>query len=95
MEEDIKNIDREELELSKEAAKLIIEGEDDLFEIVEQSIIDRNKYGSITKIIAKRVSDEKYFESTFMDHPDIDPFDYEDPVFVQVFPKKKTVVIYE
>lgn len=92
--------DREKLVLPKQDAIDILDGEDDVFEIIEDVISGKSRWSIIHKLIIKRKSDSKFFKGCYRvgatESQEESPWEYEDNVeFFEGFPVEKTVIVYE
>jgi hypothetical protein len=92
--------DREKLALPKQDAIDILDGEDDVFEIIEDVISGKSRWCDIHKLIIKRKSDSKFFKGSYRvgatESQDEGPWEYEKTVeFSEVFPVEKTIIVYE
>lgn len=93
------NIEREKLNITKQQAREIIWGDSAEFEIISDDIIDNSRWSIIHEIVVKRIIDGKFFRDHYQrgstEQQDESPYEYSEPDFREVFPKLKTITIYE
>ena len=86
-------MEKEKLILSKEEARNIAYGDTLLFNEILNNIEDTSRWTEHHRIVVQRVSDNKYFESYYSqgltEAQDQKAYEYDDPVFYEVF---KTIV---
>jgi hypothetical protein len=90
---------REKLELTRfEALDILNEVSND-YEIVSNTIDDRDRWTVTYCLIIKRLSDGKFFRDYYRtgatESQDEGPWEYEIPSFVEVRPVAKTITVYE
>jgi hypothetical protein len=92
-------MEREKLVLTKEEAKDIVYGDSEGYEEVENKIYTTTRWSEHHKIVVKRISDGKFFSDIYAqgktESQDESPYDYSDPIFTEVFPVEKTIIVYE
>ena len=92
-------MEREKLTLTKEQAREIAWGDDPNLEIISERIIGRRRWSVDYEVIVKRCSDGKLFRDKYSvgatEGQDERPWEYTEPDFREVFPKEKTIVVYE
>lgn len=91
---------RDKLEISaQDAKKLLYDGENDEYEIINITILYNSRWTIYKKIVIKRKSDGKFFADQYgegaTETQDEEAWDYAEPNFTEVFPVEKTVIVYE
>jgi len=91
---------RETIKFDKETACIILDGDDDNYKIIENEIISTGRWTINYRLIIKRLSDGKFFKSTYRvgatESQDESAWEYDDEVtFTEVFPVEKTYISYE
>ena len=90
---------KEKLELTPEKAREIIFGDDIDFDVIEDKIYSTSRWSLHYKVIVKRISDGKFFLSKYSkgatEGQEERPYEYNKPVFEEVFPVEKTITVYE
>lgn len=91
-------MEKEILKLTRQEGQDIIWEENDDFEIIEKSIVDRGLWTIRYKCIVRR-NDGKYFKTFYQvgatESQDEGPFEYTYPIFTEVIPVQKTITVYE
>ncbi len=89
---------REKLELTKEQARELIWEDTEGFTVISDEMTSQSRWSIHHCVVVKREADGKYFEGTYSkgatENQDESPFEYEEPNFLQVWPKEKTVIEY-
>lgn len=87
---------REELNLTEEEAREIVYRDSEYFDVILDTITDTelDRWSTYHEIIVKRIDDNKYFRSTYS-VGDEAPYENEHPLFTEVFPVEKTIIVYE
>lgn len=92
-------MNREKLNLTKEQARDIINGDDSNFITIESKIVGESRWSVVIEIVVQRKSDGKYFQDAYRrgatEMQDESPYDYSEPEFEEVFPVTKTYIAYE
>lgn len=91
---------REKLELTGQDARYILwEEKSDEYEIVRKELTDTSRWSVHYELIIKRKSDGKLFRDYYSvgatESQDEQPWEYDEPNFIEVFPVEKTVIVYE
>jgi len=90
---------KEQLKLTAEEAREIIWGDSDEFKVVSDTITGLSRWSVKHKLIIQRLSDNKFFASNYSrgatEIQDEQPYEYGDPVFEEVFPVEKNIIVYE
>ncbi len=90
---------REELVLTSDEARRILDRRNKDFEIISDQIIDNSRWSINFKLVIKRLSDNKYFSNIYSvgatECQDERPWENMDANFQEVFPVEKIMVIYE
>jgi hypothetical protein len=86
------------IDISVERARNIIDNGAEGFALVQQEIINHNKHYVVYRAVFKRVTDGKFFATTYrqggtMMKEDL-AFEYENPIFREVFPQEVTIIKY-
>ena len=86
------------IDISVERARNIIDNGAEGFALVQQEIINHNKHYVVYRAVFKRVADGKFFATMYreggtMAKEDL-AFEYEDPIFREVFPQEVTFIKY-
>jgi hypothetical protein len=91
--------ERETVTFSKEVARELEYGSDTRFEVVENILYGHSRWSLQYRMTIKRKLDGRYFQSTYSrgatEAQYEQPFEYSDPVFSEVFPVEKSVIVYE
>ena len=92
-------MEREKLKLTGEQARTILWSDDCNFEVVSDDIIGKSRWSIQHEIVIKRLSDGRFFKDNYSkaatENQDESPWEYTEPDFTEVFPKEKTIIIYE
>ncbi len=93
-------MEKQTLTLTREQAIDILCGDSVGFEIIQDDIIDQGRWTTGYVLIIKRENDGlfflSYYEKGSTEYQDNGPWEGQDEVeFIQVFPKEKTITIYE
>lgn len=90
---------REKLELTiKEAQSIIWEDHED-FEIISDEIYDTRRWVSAHKVIVKNTKTGKFYRSCYekglTEQQDQSAYEYDEPIFTEVFQVEKIITVYE
>lgn len=89
---------REKLTVSKDAAYEMAYGYDTNFERISKEITEQTRWSTCFRVILKRKSDGKFFESFYSkgstESQEQHAYEYDEPVFTEVFPEKVEVIQY-
>lgn len=82
-----------------EDANAIVYGDHEDFNVIDEIIDSVHRCSYFTTVIVQQISTGNYFTSHYsqgstemIDHH---PYEYDEPVFTQVFPVEKTIIVYE
>lgn len=91
--------EREKLNLTKEQAGDLINGDLEGFKVISDKIVGHRRWSVDHYVIVERESDGKFFGGHYSvgatESQWERPFEYDEPKFNQVFKKEKTIVVYE
>ncbi len=91
-------MEREILKFSKEEGRNIVYNDYPDFLIVEKFVESTSRWSTYYRIIVKRKSDGKFFESAYSEGStemqDESPYEYSDAEFSEVVPLQKTITYY-
>ena len=90
---------RETLKLTPEQGRNIVYRDNSNFEVILEEIVDTSRWSVHYRIIVRRKSDDKFFESYFScgatEMQDEQPYEYDDEaIFDEVKPVKKIITDY-
>jgi hypothetical protein len=90
---------KETLTLTGDEGRDIVWEENEDFQIIYDHLKGKSRWSDIHEIVVQRISDGKYFKSSFRrgatESQDERPYEYGDAVFNEVVPVEKTVIVYE
>lgn len=90
---------REVLVFTPEQCRMIVYGDDSRFSEIEDVIVGHSRWSVDKRIVVKRESDGKFFESCYSigatESQDQVAYEYDDPKFTEVFAVEKTITVYE
>jgi len=85
--------------ITKEAARDIIGGDHDGYKVVDRAIDDVTRWSVSEHVIVKCLATGKYYCLEYSygatEMQDEQPFEYDEPVFIEVKPIEKTITVYE
>ena len=89
--------ERKTFTLGGEEARLVIWGDHDTIELVEEKQTGNSRWSINFRAVVKK--DDEFYEVTYSrgatEQQDEQPFEYTDAFFTEVFPKEKTIIVYE
>ena len=92
-------MEKEKLNLTREQAVDLLDGDSEEFKIIKDEIVDTSRWSNIYEIIIQRISDGKYFKDSYSvgatEQQDESPWEYDKPDFTEVFKKEVVTFIYE
>ena len=92
-------MEREKLVFSEEEARDIAYGDTSEFDEIVNDIEDTSRWTENHRIVVQRVSDGKYFESYYSqgltESQDQRAYEYDEPVFTEVFETVVEVIQYK
>lgn len=69
------------------------------FKVISDEIIDHRRWTVVHKVTVQRLSDSKYFSSSYSlgatESQERGAYEYDQPTFKEVFPVEKTTIVYE
>jgi hypothetical protein len=69
------------------------------FKKVSEEMINHSRWAVGYHVILQRENDGKFFSSSYevgaTESQDQSPYEYDDPIFTEVFPVEKTIIVYE
>lgn len=90
---------KEILKLTPEQGREIVYEDTDDFKTIQYSVINVSRWSLINEIIVQRLSDDKFFKSSFSvgttELQDERPYEYSEAIFEEVLPVEKTIIVYE
>jgi hypothetical protein len=99
IEEIMNEQEREKLILTVEQGKELISGDLEGFKTISKTICGQTRWETRYRIVVQRENDGKFFSDTYhvgsTEMQDTYPYDYNEPEFEQVFPKERTITVYE
>ncbi len=76
----------------------IVFGNNDQFKVIKTDIVDHSRWSVAHEVIVQRISDGKYFSSSYSvgatESQDQCPYEYDDLKFIEVKPVEKVVIEY-
>ena len=88
----------EKLELTREEALDLLDGDTEEFKIVKEEIVDTTRWSIVHEIIIQRISDGKFFADTYSrgatECQDERPWEYNPPNFDEVEPVETKIITY-
>ena len=94
-------MEKAKLKIDKEVAADLAYGEYDntFFEIISNKIIGKSRWSYRSELIVKTIVDGKFWRSTYSqgatESQDESPYEYDEPIFEEVFPKQIEITVYE
>lgn len=94
-------MEKQKLQIEKEVATDLAYGDYDntVYEIISNKIVSKSRWSYRNELIVKTLADGKFWKSFYSqgatESQDESPYEYEEPVFEEVFPKQVEVTIYE
>jgi hypothetical protein len=89
----------EKLKLTEQEARDIVREDNPDFETVSDDISDTSRWAIHYDIVVKRLSDSKFFRSSYSvgatESQEQSPYEYDEPVFEEVFETVKIIKVYE
>lgn len=91
---------KEILKLTPNEGQSIVGEDHEDFVTIKEDIIDTSRWCIIYDIVVKRVSDGKFFKSSYRvgatESQDERPYEYDsEAIFTEVVPVEKTIIAYE
>ena len=88
--------ERENLTVNLQELSELRHGDNKDFILVESSVFSKERHYVCMRYIVKRLKDEKYFHFYYDEYYNDPPYD-DGEVYIlsQVFPKEKTITVYE
>lgn len=91
-------MEREILKFDSDNGRAIVYDDHEDFKVIEKTILSTSRWSINKEAIVKRISDGKFFETTYSEgateQQDESPFEYSDAIFEEVMPLEKTVTYY-
>jgi hypothetical protein len=89
----------EELQLTSKEGRMIVYGDSEDFNIVEEKITSVSRWSIHYRIVIARKTDGKFFVGTYSkgatESQEEHPFDYSEPNFVEAVAVSKNITVYE
>jgi len=89
---------REKITFTKDQARNIAYNDNPNFEEVLTELSDQTRWSTVKRIVVKRVADGKFFESYYSvgstECQEQRAYEYDEPVFIEVFAEKVEVIKY-
>jgi len=90
---------REKLTVSRDEAHDIALGYSEDFKVIVTEVVETCRWTILYEVVVQRISDGAFFSSSYnkgaTEYQDQSAYEYDEPVFNQVFPKEKTIIVYE
>jgi len=88
------------VKLTPREGREIVNVDSEEFDPIQENVIDTSRWSIIYEIIVQRVSDKKFFKSTYSvgatESQDERPYEYDsEAIFEEVVPVEKTIIVYE
>lgn len=87
------------LTMTAEEARDVLYGDSTEYTVVEDKFIEATRWSLCSSLVIRRECDGTYWRTKYRtgatEYQDEQPFDYTDPVFVEVRPVKQTITVYE
>lgn len=92
-------MDREKLILTREEGVDIIDGDSNEYTVISDKITSKSRWSDVHTVVIQRLSDNKFFKDHYRhgstESQEERAWDYSKPNFTEVFPKEKTITVYE
>jgi hypothetical protein len=90
---------KEQLDLTEQEARNIVWEDDENFNIVYDRQTGTSRWSIIHEVVVQRLSDGKFFKSTYRtgatECQDERPYENTLPIFTEVEPVERTIIVYE
>lgn len=94
-------MEKEKLKLEQEVAQNLAYGDfdDTIYEVINNKIVGKSRWSDRSELIIKTIKDGRFWRAFYSqgstESQDESPFEYSEPIFEEVFPKKIEITIYE
>ena len=90
--------ERAKLNFTKERARDLLDCEDDAYRIIRDEIVDHGRWTVSHELIIQSVADNRFYRGYYSvgatESQDESPWEYDNPVFTEVFPAERVVIDY-
>lgn len=87
------------LNLTRDEALEILDGDETKFKIVKDKIIGQGRWSTQHELIIKSIKEEKYYRAYYSrgstEMQDESPWEYNEPDFREVIPVEKKITVFE
>jgi hypothetical protein len=87
------------LNFTKKQARNLLYGGDSTYRIIRNEIVDHRSWSVDHDLIIQNVDDNRFYRGYYSvgatESQDESPWEYDEPVFIEVFPVEKVVIEYK
>ena len=91
--------DRAKINLTRERACDIINGDDDAYRVIRDEIVDNTRWSIVHSVVIQSVADNRFWSDCYSvgatESQDESPWEYNEPAFTEVFPVEQVTIAYK
>ncbi len=89
---------RAKINLTRERACAILDGDDDAYRVIRDEIVDTTRWSIVHSLVIQSVADNRFWSDCYSvgatESQDESPWEHSEPAFTEVFPKEQVTIVY-